>query len=158
MVLSVAERLVAVHSTTAVVAAKGPRDSDDIDGMELQDDDGDGRTLESHRSQRHARDEWMAPIGCAGHCTELTLAAPADLGCMRVNWEMAEPMRWCSNSGCALPQRKCSAPNMSEHHQMFCKLGVPARSCASGLYSSGWRVDGVSIKLSKAPDGQLPHH
>ncbi|RNC39919.1 surface protease GP63, partial [Trypanosoma cruzi] len=71
-----------------------PRDRDDIDGMELQDGDGDGRTLDSHWSQRHAKDEWMAPIGSAVYRTELTLAAPADLGCMRAEWEMAEPMRW----------------------------------------------------------------
>ncbi|RNC32440.1 surface protease GP63 [Trypanosoma cruzi] len=41
---------------------RGAHDCDDIDGMELQDGDGDGRTLESHWSQRHAKDEWMAPI------------------------------------------------------------------------------------------------
>ncbi|RNC42110.1 surface protease GP63 [Trypanosoma cruzi] len=86
--------LVVVHSTTAAMPASEHHDCDDIDGMELQDGDGDGRTLESHWSQRHAKDEWMAPIGCAGCRTELTLAAPADLGCMRVKWVMAEPMRW----------------------------------------------------------------
>ncbi|RNC56509.1 surface protease GP63 [Trypanosoma cruzi] len=95
MVLCVAAALlVVVHSTTAAMAARKHQDCDDIDGIELQDGDGDGRTLESHWLQRHAKDEWMALIGCAGCCTELTLAASADLGCMRVKWDMAEPMRW----------------------------------------------------------------
>ncbi|RNC44900.1 surface protease GP63 [Trypanosoma cruzi] len=84
---------VVVHSTNAAMAAREHYNCDDIDDMELQDGDGDGRTLESRLSQCHARDEWMFLIGVAGDCTELTLAASADLGCMRVNWEMAEPMR-----------------------------------------------------------------
>ncbi|RNC51258.1 surface protease GP63, partial [Trypanosoma cruzi] len=64
---------VVVHSTTAAMAAREHHDCDDVDGVEQQDDDGDGRTLESHRSWRHARDEWMAAIGGAGDCAELTL-------------------------------------------------------------------------------------
>ncbi|RNF01809.1 surface protease GP63 [Trypanosoma cruzi] len=80
---------VVVDSTSATMAAREHHDCDGIAGVELQNDDGEGRTLESHRSQRHARDEWMAPIGCAVYCTEITLAASADLGCMRVNWDMA---------------------------------------------------------------------
>ncbi|EAN94000.1 surface protease GP63 [Trypanosoma cruzi] len=120
MVLCVAAALsVVVHSTTAAMPAREHHDCDDIDGIELQDGDGDGRTLESHRLQRHAKEEWMAAIGSAGCCTELTLAAPADLGCMRVKWDMAEPMRWWRNSNCALLQRKCSALQMSEYPQMF---------------------------------------
>ncbi|EKF26716.1 surface protease GP63, putative, partial [Trypanosoma cruzi marinkellei] len=97
------------------MAAREHHDCDDIDDMELQDDDGDGRTLESHWLQRHARDEWMAPIGGTGCCTELTLAALAALVCLMVKWEMAEPMGWCGNSGCGLLYRKCSALKMSEY-------------------------------------------
>ncbi|EAN90985.1 surface protease GP63 [Trypanosoma cruzi] len=78
--------LVVVHSTNAAMSAREHHDCDDIDGMELQDGDGDGRTLESHWSRRHASDEWIAPIGGAGDCTELTLAASAYLGCFIVNW------------------------------------------------------------------------
>ncbi|RNC51211.1 surface protease GP63 [Trypanosoma cruzi] len=59
---------VVVHSTNAAMAAREHHDCGDTDGMELQDGDGDGRTLESHWSQRHARDEWIAPLGCAGCC------------------------------------------------------------------------------------------
>ncbi|EAN97288.1 hypothetical protein Tc00.1047053509753.202 [Trypanosoma cruzi] len=59
---------VVVHSATSAMSAGEHHDCDDIDGMELQDDDGSGRTLESHWSWRHARDEWMAPIGGAGCC------------------------------------------------------------------------------------------
>ncbi|RNC51881.1 surface protease GP63 [Trypanosoma cruzi] len=59
---------VVVHSTNAAMSAREHHDCDDIDGVELQDGDGDGRTLESHWSQRHARDEWMAAIGGAGDC------------------------------------------------------------------------------------------
>ncbi|RNC35718.1 surface protease GP63 [Trypanosoma cruzi] len=65
--------LVVVRSTNAAMAAREHHDCDDIDGMELQDGDGNGRTLESHLSQRHARDGWMAPIVGTGDCTELTL-------------------------------------------------------------------------------------
>ncbi|RNF05325.1 surface protease GP63 [Trypanosoma cruzi] len=128
------------------MAARKPRDSDDIDGMELQDGDGDGRTLESHWSQRHAKDEWMAPIGCADCRTELTLAASADLGCMRVRWEMAEPMRWWRNSNCALLQRKCSAPKMSGYPQMFCEAGIKASRCTLDRYSSCWCADELSMR------------
>ncbi|EAN90849.1 surface protease GP63, putative [Trypanosoma cruzi] len=91
---------VVVHSTNAAMAAREHHDCNDVDGMELQDDDGDGRTLESHWWQRQARDEWMAPIGGVGDCTELALAASADLGCMRVRWNMAEPMRWSRKLCC----------------------------------------------------------
>ncbi|RNC42824.1 surface protease GP63, partial [Trypanosoma cruzi] len=59
---------VVVDSTTAAMAAREHHDCDDIDGMELQDGDGDGRTLEAHLSQHHARDERMASIGSAGDC------------------------------------------------------------------------------------------
>ncbi|RNC38355.1 surface protease GP63 [Trypanosoma cruzi] len=59
---------VVVHSATSAMPAGEHHDCDDIDGMELQDDDGSGRTLESHWWQRHARDERMALIGCAGCC------------------------------------------------------------------------------------------
>ncbi|RNC37870.1 surface protease GP63 [Trypanosoma cruzi] len=59
---------VVVHSANAAMAAREHHDCDDIDGMELQDEDGDGRTLESHWWRCHARDEWMAPIGGAGCC------------------------------------------------------------------------------------------
>ncbi|RNC42158.1 surface protease GP63 [Trypanosoma cruzi] len=100
----------------------------------------------------------MAPIGCAGCRTELTLAAPADLGCMRVKWEMAELMRWWRNSCCALLQRKRSALIMSEYPQMFCEGGVPARRCTLDRYSSGWCADELSMRGQKTPDGQLPHH
>ncbi|EAN87162.1 surface protease GP63 [Trypanosoma cruzi] len=147
MVLCVAAALsVVVHSTTAAMAARKHQDCDDIDGMELQDGDGDGRTLESHWPQHHTKDEWMASIGCAVYCTEVTLAATADLGCMRVKWEMAEPMRWWRNSNCALLRWKCSALNMSEYFRIFCEASIPARRCTSDRYSSGWCVDGVSMK------------
>ncbi|EKF29681.1 surface protease GP63, putative [Trypanosoma cruzi marinkellei] len=112
--------------------------------MELQDDDGDGRTLESHWLQRHARDEWKVPIDCAGKCTELTLASLPALGCLMVKWEMAEPMGWCGNSGCGLLYRKCSALKMSEYPQMFCEAGVPAGRCASDRYSSGYFLGSVN--------------
>ncbi|RNC60157.1 surface protease GP63 [Trypanosoma cruzi] len=55
--------LVVVDSANATMAAREHHDCDDIVGMELQEDDGDGRTLESYWSQRHAKDEWMAPTG-----------------------------------------------------------------------------------------------
>ncbi|EKF34323.1 surface protease GP63, putative, partial [Trypanosoma cruzi marinkellei] len=97
---------VVVHSTTAAMAVREHYDCDDIDGMEQPDDDGDWRTLESQRWRRHARDEWMARIGCAGDCTELKLAALAALGYMRVSRGMAEPMRWCGKLGCALQQQR----------------------------------------------------
>ncbi|ESS60938.1 surface protease GP63 [Trypanosoma cruzi Dm28c] len=74
---------VVVDSTNAAMAARERHDCDDIVGVELQDGDGDGRTLESHRWRRHTRDEWMAPIGGVGYYTELTPAALAALSCMR---------------------------------------------------------------------------
>ncbi|RNC39595.1 surface protease GP63 [Trypanosoma cruzi] len=75
---------VVVGSTNATMAAREHHDCNDVDGMEVQGDDGDGRTLESHWWQCHARDEWMFLIGGAGRSTELTLAASAALVCMRV--------------------------------------------------------------------------
>ncbi|EKF29637.1 surface protease GP63, putative [Trypanosoma cruzi marinkellei] len=54
---------VVMNWETAAMAAREHHDCNNIDGMELPDGDGDGRTLESHGSQRHARDERMAPIG-----------------------------------------------------------------------------------------------
>ncbi|KAF5215155.1 surface protease GP63 [Trypanosoma cruzi] len=143
---------VVVHSTTAAMAAREHHDCDDVDGVEQQDDDGDGRTLESHRSRCHARDEWMAAIGGAGDCAELTLAALAAQGCMRVSRGMTEPMRWCGNSGCALQQqRNCSALNMSEYPHMLCELGVPVKCCASDLYSIGWCLGSVHKMSAERP-------
>ncbi|RNC52542.1 surface protease GP63 [Trypanosoma cruzi] len=96
---------VVMDLTTAAMAEGEHHDCNDVDGMELQDDDGDRRTLESHLWQRHAMDGWMFLIGGAGCCTELTLAAPADLGCLRVKREMAGPTRWSRNAVCELLQR-----------------------------------------------------
>ncbi|RNC54429.1 surface protease GP63 [Trypanosoma cruzi] len=56
--------LVVVDSANAAMAAREHQYCGDTDGMELQDDDDDGRTLESHWSQRQARNEWIAPIVC----------------------------------------------------------------------------------------------
>ncbi|KAF5215948.1 Leishmanolysin [Trypanosoma cruzi] len=149
---------VVVDSTNAAMSAREHQDCDDIDGVELQDDDGDGRTLESHLSQRHARDERIAPIGGAGYCTELTLAASADLGCLRVNGEMAEPTRCCSKSGCRLLllQRKRSAPNMSEYCYMVCDVGVPVKRCASDRYSRGWYLGSIHEMSAKRSMGRCP--
>ncbi|ESS55762.1 surface protease GP63 [Trypanosoma cruzi Dm28c] len=149
---------VVVDSTSAAMVAREHHDCDDIGGVELQDDDGDGRTLESHLPRRHARDERMAPIGGAGDHTELTLAAFAELGCMRVNWGMAEPMRWCRKSGCRLLQlqSKRSAPNMSEYCYMLCDVGVPAKRCASDRYSRGWYLRSVHERSAKQPMGRCP--
>ncbi|ESL06050.1 hypothetical protein TRSC58_06282 [Trypanosoma rangeli SC58] len=90
------------------MAAREHYDCDGIQGMELNDFNGDGTTLESHWSKRNAKDELMAPLGGAGYYTELTLAAFADLGYYKANWAMAEPMGWGRRSGCELLQKKCS--------------------------------------------------
>ncbi|RNC38830.1 putative surface protease GP63 [Trypanosoma cruzi] len=154
---------VVMDSTNAAMSAREHHDCDDIGGVELQDDDGDGRTLESHLSQRHARDERMAPIGGAGRGTELTLAASADLGCMRVNWGMAEPTHWCRKSGCRplLLQRKRSAPSVSEYCYMLCDVGVPVKRCASDRYFRGWYLGRIheaqpNVRWTVAPS-LIPH-
>ncbi|RNC33805.1 surface protease GP63, partial [Trypanosoma cruzi] len=142
---------VVVNSTNAAMAARKHHDCDDIYGMGLQDQNGDGSTLESHCSQRHAKDELMAPIGGAGDHTELTLAAPAELGYMRMKWGMAEPMRWCRKSGCRLLllQSKRSAPNVSEYCYMLCDVGVPVKRCASDRYSRGWYLGSIHERSAK---------
>ncbi|KAF5221965.1 Leishmanolysin [Trypanosoma cruzi] len=148
--------LVVVDSANATMAARERHDCDDIVGMELQEDDGDGRTLESYWSQRHAKDEWMAPIGGAGDCTELTLAASAALGCMRVKWEMAEPMRWSRNSGCELLQRRYPTLKMGKYPYRFCESGVPLKCCASDRYSSGWCLGSIHEISAKRPMDSCP--
>ncbi|RNE95913.1 surface protease GP63, partial [Trypanosoma rangeli] len=77
---------VVVNSTNAAMAAREHYNCKGIQGMELNDFKGDGTGLESHWSQRNAKDELMAPLGGAGYYTELTLAAFADLGYYKVNW------------------------------------------------------------------------
>ncbi|KAF5214867.1 hypothetical protein ECC02_012494 [Trypanosoma cruzi] len=139
---------VVVNSTNAAMAAREHYDCDDIYGMELQDQNGDGSTLESHWSQRHAKDELMAPIGGAGYYTELTLAAFADLGYFKVNWRMAEPMGWGKNSGCELLQKRCSELNLSKYSHMFCNINDGVKRCASDRYSSG-RCQRSIIEFSK---------
>ncbi|EAN90310.1 surface protease GP63, putative [Trypanosoma cruzi] len=103
---------VVVNSTNAAMATREHYDCDDIYGVELEDQEWNGSTLESHWSQRHAKDELIAPIGGAGYYTELTLAAFADLGYFKVNWRMAEPMGWGKKSGCELQQQRCSELNL----------------------------------------------
>ncbi|PWV04085.1 putative surface protease GP63 [Trypanosoma cruzi] len=144
------ELSVVVNSTNAAMAAREHYNCDDIYGMELQDQNGDGTTLESHWSQRHAKDELMAPIGGAGYYTELTLAAFADLGYFKVNWDMAEPMGWGKNSGCELLQKRCSELNLSKYSQMFCNRDEVVERCASDRYSSGWCHRSI-IEFSKQP-------
>ncbi|EAN82151.1 surface protease GP63, putative, partial [Trypanosoma cruzi] len=141
---------VVVNSTNAAMAAREHYDCDDIYGMELQDQEGDGRTLESHWSQRHAKDELMAPIGGAGYYTELTLAAFADLGYFKVNWDMAEPMGWGRKSGCELLQKRCSELNLSKYSHMFCNRDDGVKRCASDRYSRGWCHSSI-VELSKKP-------
>ncbi|PWU97361.1 putative surface protease GP63 [Trypanosoma cruzi] len=144
------ELSVVVNSTNAAMAAREHYDCDDIYGMELQDQDGDGSKLESHWSQRHAKDELMAPIGGAGYYTELSLAAFADLGYFKVNWRMAEPMGWGKNSGCELLQKRCSELNLSKYSHMFCNIKDDVKRCASDRYSRGWCHWSI-IELSKNP-------
>ncbi|EKG00254.1 surface protease GP63, putative [Trypanosoma cruzi] len=132
------------------MAAREHHDCDDIYGMELQDQNGDGSTLESHWSQRHAKDELMAPIGGAGYYTELTLAAFADLGYFKVNWKLAEPMGWGKKSGCELLQKRCSELNLSKYSHMFCNRDDGVKRCASDRYSRGWCHWSI-IELSKNP-------
>ncbi|KAF8287536.1 putative surface protease GP63 [Trypanosoma cruzi] len=139
---------VVVNSTNAAMAAREHYNCDDIYGMELQDQEGDGSKLESHWSQRHAKDELMAPIGGAGYYTELTLAAFADLGYFKVNWRMAEPMGWGKNSGCELLQKRCSELNLSKYSHMFCNSDEFVERCASDRYFRG-RCQRSIIELSK---------
>ncbi|PBJ71598.1 surface protease GP63 [Trypanosoma cruzi cruzi] len=139
---------VVVISTNAAMAAREHYNCDDIGGMELQDQEGDGSTLESHWSRCHAKDELMAPIGGAGDHTELTLAAFADLGYFKVNWKLAEPMGWGKKSGCELLQKRCSELNLSKYSHMFCNINDGVKRCASDRYSSGWCQRSI-IELSK---------
>ncbi|RNF08354.1 surface protease GP63, partial [Trypanosoma conorhini] len=128
---------VVVNSTNAAMAAREHYDCDNIQGMELYDLEGDGSTLESHWSERNAKDELMAPFGGAGLYTELTLGAFVDLGYYKANWAAAEPMAWGKKSGCELLEKKCAQLNLSDYPKMFCKEHDEYLRCASDRYFSG---------------------
>ncbi|ESL05425.1 leishmanolysin [Trypanosoma rangeli SC58] len=87
-------------------------------GMELEDEGGD-LTAWSHWKRRNAKDELMAAINSAGYYTALTMAAFADLGFYRVQWDMAERMPWGSNSGCELLTQKCLTKGVTQYPEMF---------------------------------------
>ncbi|RNC54714.1 putative surface protease GP63 [Trypanosoma cruzi] len=86
---------VVVDSTNAAMAASEHQDCDEIDGVELQDDDGDGRMLESHWSRRHARDEWIAPIVCEllqRKCSALNMSEYRHMLC-----DVGVPVKRCAS-------------------------------------------------------------
>ncbi|RNE96752.1 surface protease GP63 [Trypanosoma conorhini] len=94
-----------------------------LKGMELeQDDTGGVQAKVPHWEGRNAKDELMAPTVGAGYYTALTLAVFADLGYYRVNWGMAEPMRWGNNSGCGFLEKKCNEIDglAATYPHMFC--------------------------------------
>ncbi|RNE99055.1 surface protease GP63, partial [Trypanosoma conorhini] len=128
---------VVVNSTNAAMAAREHYDCDGIRGMELYDFNGDGSALESHWSERNAKDELMAPLGGAGLYTELTLGAFVDLGFYKANWAAAEPMAWGKSSGCELLRKKCAQLSLSNYPKMFCNESDFHLRCTSDRYFSG---------------------
>ncbi|KAF5217318.1 hypothetical protein ECC02_009835 [Trypanosoma cruzi] len=93
-----------------------------LEGMELEDEDGVLSRKIPHWTERHARDELMAPTVGAGYYTALTMAVFADMEYYRVNWSMAEPMSWGSRTGCDFLKNKCNeTTNLAGNYpRMFC--------------------------------------
>ncbi|RNE96479.1 surface protease GP63, partial [Trypanosoma rangeli] len=92
-----------------------------LNGMELENDDASAQRKMPHWEERSARDELMAPIVGAGYYTALTMAVFADLGYYHVNWSMAEPMAWGSNTGCDFLTKKCKDMKAAiNYSHMFC--------------------------------------
>ncbi|RNE95470.1 surface protease GP63, partial [Trypanosoma conorhini] len=92
-----------------------------LEGMKLEDA-GYAGSKGSHWKELHAKEELMAPAGKRGYYSALTLAAFADMGGVyRVNFSMAEPMRWGNNSGCGLLEKKCLSGGHTDYPDMFCK-------------------------------------
>ncbi|RNF04732.1 surface protease GP63, partial [Trypanosoma conorhini] len=109
--------------------------------------------LESHWSERNAKDELMAPLGGAGLYTELTLGAFVDLGYYKADWAAAEPMAWGKNSGCELLEKKCAQLSLDKYPKMFCSGSDFHLRCTSDRYFSG-RCTGSIMEPSPgaAPD------
>ncbi|ORC88929.1 surface protease GP63, partial [Trypanosoma theileri] len=75
-------------------------------GVELESTSSCG-TARSHLEFRNAKDEMMAPSSKASYYTKLTLGIFESMPFYKVNYSMAEPMKWGNNSGCGFLEKKC---------------------------------------------------
>ncbi|RNE94969.1 surface protease GP63, partial [Trypanosoma conorhini] len=103
--------------------------------------------------ERNAKDERMAPTVGAGYYTALTLAVFADLGYYRVNWSMAEPMRWGNNSCCGFLDKKCNETDdlAATYPHMFCDgKDTTTLRCSSDRRNVGTSTAGI-VERSGSP-------
>ncbi|RNE96375.1 leishmanolysin, partial [Trypanosoma rangeli] len=91
-----------------------------LEGMELEDGGGPKPSL-SHWEERNAMGELMAPAGKLLYYSAFTLAAFEDMGVYKVNYGMADTLRWGNNSGCGLLKNKCFINGRTNYPELFCK-------------------------------------
>ncbi|RNE95235.1 leishmanolysin, partial [Trypanosoma rangeli] len=92
-----------------------------LEGMELEDGGGEGARL-NHWKERNARGELMSPRGPYMYYSAFTLAAFEDMGVYKVNYSMADTLRWGNNSGCGLLENKCFINGRTAYSDMFCSV------------------------------------
>lgn len=84
-------------------------DCSTLEGAELENQGGDGTAL-AHWEKRIFENEGMTGIYTQNSAfSRLTLALMEDTGWYKVNYDMAQPLRWGKNLGCIFAKNSCKA-------------------------------------------------
>lgn len=128
--------VVRINSELVLEKAKEHFNCSTLDGVELELTNYSGGG-EVHWPRFTAKDELMAVpmVTSAHHYTALTLAVFESMKFYRVNFELAEPMRWGRDAGCPLLSGSCVEDDSNIGPEKVCKGGV--FRCTSDRYGIG---------------------
>nr|CAJ17013.1 Gp63-1 surface protease homolog, putative [Trypanosoma brucei brucei TREU927] len=110
-----------VTSPTVVKKAQEFYGCNDITGVELEDEGGDG-TKNTHWERRIAMEEMMAGMKSSdgGRYSVLTMALFEDMGFYRAKWGTEEDMHFGKGRGCDFLEKRCVENGRSNFPDVFC--------------------------------------
>ncbi|CBH17765.1 Gp63-1 surface protease homolog, putative [Trypanosoma brucei gambiense DAL972] len=110
-----------VTSQTVVKKAREFYGCNDITGVELEDEGGDG-TKNSHWERRIAMEEMMTGVkgSDGGRYSVLTMALFEDMGFYKARWGTEEEMHFGKGRGCDFLKKKCIENGRSNFPDVFC--------------------------------------
>ncbi|EAN79739.1 Gp63-1 surface protease homolog, putative [Trypanosoma brucei brucei TREU927] len=110
-----------VTSPTVVKKAQEFYGCNEIKGVELEDEGGDG-TKNSHWERRIAMEEMMTGLKSSdgGRYSVLTMALFEDMGFYRAKWGNEEDMHFGKGRGCDFLEKRCVENGRSNFPDVFC--------------------------------------
>jgi hypothetical protein len=142
-----------VRTPTVVEMGKLHFGCDSFDGLELEDDGGQG-SAGSHWDLRVAMNEYMAarPMGLANVKSSFTLALLHDSGWYAANFGAADILRWGESAGCGMlnscrasPRGFCNLTLVPGNPQQYSQQCVFDRSAPSLCLGGDALMDGCAV-------------